>query len=914
MCWPDELQDVTTQIQAAETIKLDLLERGELDQLLVSMGVTGRLARSEILSQAEGRPGWAVALGDLLLRSRDPGSLLSGKALLGQVQRYLQRASIPTEATDLLATVAAIGHVTEAEIGELAAELGMSRPKITGLLASTAKSGIVDVESQYDQTEKRHIRHYSVRPPMLADVIVADRAFAADVPGVDLRSLTRRWPAKSAAVAESAIDSALLGARGARTEAEHFYHEVVRSAAMPQPTRVQLVHRFAQIDRDAAIAVHPDIRAAFEDWKAAGPSSPQHLEPLIELSYLIAGRYLIDDAVELLLDAALVDQRPTNPNPRHPMRKLTDLVHGFHPELPPPRDQRRLVARVAERWIEQDRSNERWMVYGSAVEDVLSLHLMSALTAPGDPRIFQLIETVEVADEIRSIHEDMWPPIRRRLKEAPPQVIKTVIQAVQDWLRVGFDRPVGHSPPQSSIDTARQLGENMLRDLVPLTAHHPGLATQLQQTCDQFGIEQIVPVNDSFGAFLVGIDLSEDWEAAIQQLQEGIGEVVQSWATEEPLTVVPRLVDLRTEIALSNIHWPDRVEMACRALASRASDPLSWADLALEHGLFPEASPFLRQAVDEAAELGEERLARYLSVPSARWAVISVVLLAGTSAVDRQQIIASLEPGDYGVLETLYFRQQLSPEISRDLLTEPSPAARGAVAAAMFAPGRPTPNDWSPGELEHEWLDAIELFDPAATWRHQDWEVAHLATFLATHYPDHLVRWVRARMEAGLVAEHLYAALPYPAWESLQHLPIEQKDELWLHFSEKPVAQWLLGYHFVGESISWLEHALDRKLISADKALTTYNSLGSHPSVEQLARLLVPRGVDPRDVACMAESGMWTGERSGHYTQLVKQFQRLAESDEEAVAAVGRVGVEAFAAARDEALERERRKRIRGEL
>jgi hypothetical protein len=266
------------------------------------------------------------------------------------------------------------------------------------------------------------------------------------------------------------------------------------------------------------------------------------------------------------------------------------------------------------------------------------------------------------------------------------------------------------------------------------------------------------------------------------------------------------------------------------------------------------------------------------------------------------------------VLETLYFRQQLTPEVSRDLLTEPSPAARGAVAAAMFAPGRSKPNDWSPGELEHEWLDAVELLDPSATGRSQDWEVARLATFLANRHPNRLARWVRSRMEAGLASGHLYEALPHAAWESLQHLPIEQKDELWSQFSENSVARWLLGEHFVGEDTSWLEHALDNNVLTADKALSTYNSLGPHPSIEQLARLLVPRGVDPRDIAFMAQGGMWSGEQSDHYAQLVEQFQALAASDEESVAAVGRVGAEAFAAARDEALARERRNRVRGEL
>jgi hypothetical protein len=40
----------------------------------------------------------------------------------------------------------------------------------------------------------------------------------------------------------------------------------------------------------------------------------------------------------------------------------------------------------------------------------------------------------------------------------------------------------------------------------------------------------------------------------------------------------------------------------------------------------------------------------------------------------------------------------------------------------------------------------------------------------------------------------------------------------------------------------------------------------------------------------------------------------MADSGDEAVAAVGRVGVEMFSAERDEAQQEERRRRIRGEL
>jgi hypothetical protein len=536
VCWPDEIERVNLWLSAAQVFELDLLERTELDQLLLSMRIMGQLARSEILDQAEGRAGWAVALGDILLRAQDASSLLSGKALLGRVERYLRRAALPQEATDLLATVAAVGEIAETELGELASELGVSRPQVVRLVADTAKSGLVEVRSQHDQAQGRNIRRYGVRPPMLADVLVAERAFMADVPGIDLRVLVERWPAKLPAVAESAIDSALLGASGARSEAEHFFRQSIQLTDLPGGTVTRLAQRFARIDRRAAQLVSEQVRAAFEAWKAAGGTSPRQIEPIVELSFLVARWYLIEDGVALLLDAALVDQRPTNPNPGHPLRKLADLAHEFHPELPHPRNQRMLVARVAEHWIELDRSEERWTVYGHAAVTALSLRLRSMIPSPGDPSRFQIIDTVADAGEIRRIYEEIWPPIRRRLGSAPPSVGRIVIEVIEEWLRVGrgFGLPIGQSHPQASTDAARELGAKMFHELVPLATNHRSLAIRLREIGERFEIPEEVPFKNDNEIFFTDVSDPDNWKADIEQLEQAIRRAVESWADEDP--------------------------------------------------------------------------------------------------------------------------------------------------------------------------------------------------------------------------------------------------------------------------------------------------------------------------------------------------------------------------------------------
>ncbi len=107
--------------------------------------------------------------------------------------------------------------------------------------------------------------------------------------------------------------------------------------------------------------------------------------------------------------------------------------------------------------------------------------------------------------------------------------------------------------------------------------------------------------------------------------------------------------------------------------------------------------------------------------------------------------------------------------------------------------------------------------------------------------------------------------------------------------------------------------ALDNGEVTVEEALSA-NSFENKVQIDQMAALLVPRGVEPARVAGMASSGAWCGEESAHYEALAEQFAGYAESDDSSVAAVGVAGVEIFSLARDEARERERQGRIRGDI
>jgi hypothetical protein len=289
---------------------------------------------------------------------------------------------------------------------------------------------------------------------------------------------------------------------------------------------------------------------------------------------------------------------------------------------------------------------------------------------------------------------------------------------------------------------------------------------------------------------------------------------------------------------------------------------------------------------------------------------VPVILKTTDSAADYERLLTLLTPADFRVFQTLFLRAEVSPARTIDLLTRPSATVRSAVAAAMFTNVH-LDQAWSPAEFESQWLEAIERLDPEGTPGFADYDAGRLAHYLATHYPATLVRWMHSRLEHAPTAGHLYQALPHSAWENLYHLPHESKDELWRQFGD---AVYLIGEYLVGVDIDWLEHALDEGLCATDKALSTYNSFGLRPSIEQFARVLVPRGVDPRHVAGLAQLGSWSSDESARYGELIERFETLAASGDEGVAAVGRAGVEMFTVKRDEALAAERRSRVRGEL
>ncbi|MCA1706939.1 MAG: hypothetical protein LC808_28215, partial [Actinobacteria bacterium] len=830
---------------------VDLIERARMDELLQLMGITGQLVRGEILDQAEGRPGWAVTLADLLLRAGDVDSFLKGKALLGQVDRYLRRAGINPNAMDVLAIVAALGGVSELELPLLAQESEVARSVAAGILGTAAKSGLIDVQLRHGNNEDRPLRFYRVRPPMLAEVLVAERAFEAPAPMVDFDGLASRWPERLGDLAGAAIDAALLGAEGARSRAEGLLNAALASDGVRHQVKVDLSTSFLRLDKRAGEDILRVVRRSFDAIIGGGDANGWVAEPVVKLAAMAARWYQIDAAFELLLDACLVDERPTNQNPSHPLRQLDDLVHNFHPEVARRDDLRYTIAAALKRWLAvapEDPSRDG--VVAAVVPTLLGLNLQSAYSDAGRPMTLQLIETVVPPDEMRRIFHELWPVLAEMLDGGHSELADALIGVAGDWLRIGgdYDHPFGQSHPPDCVAAAKEIGEALVVELANRTDLGLGTRVHLRSTAEFHDVLVSVDIPPELEVFFREFEPgAEDWHEAERALTADLKAKAEEWASEDPATIVGRLVDLRAEIERAKLRWPDRTWIVCMTLAEKVADPLAWLNAAEAAGFMPEGCLFGERAL-EGGDLTHERAGALLADSKSRTTMLGTML--GSSSAPPwavRQAADALTARDYRLIESLVIREELSDDGVRLLLQSTSGSVRAMVAVALFR-ARYREESWSPGRFEAAWLDALTELRASALPGVPQYEIAELFEYLARQYPDTLADLVERSLAEVEDAER-FRVLPHDCWETLFRLPAVQKLRLWRRFRDQPVANWLLKDHLIGADIEWLEEMLDGGEISVNEALGSFRGMGPEPPIDALAKLLVPRGVDPEQIA-----------------------------------------------------------------
>ena len=911
VCWPYEIDAARDLLPGAGEIELDLLERPDIGAIVRAMGITGVRARQEILDQAEGRPGWAVALADLLLRSGWE-DLVTGRALLGEVDGYLRRSQLSVSARDLLAVVAALGGVEEGDLSTLATTVGVSRPEAGRLLGAVAKGGLLDVEQRrtIDGTNCR----YSVRPPMLADAVAAEHYMVGDVPLGDICGLWEAWPERRVDLVVTVCTAAQFGSDRARAMIDGLVGETLEEDLTPHEVR-RVYKYYLLVDKRCAASVVQRLADEFSGLDDDVKRNGYRLQPIVELLDLAAAHYFDRRAVRLMLEMAIYDTRETNPNPEHPLRKLDDLCTRFHPDTPVTSDHRSLVASVLRDFLPDEPTDAHWRVWATAAQGVLKPHARGTFNVPENVQQFSIMQTIVAPDHASLIHEELWPPIRDDLGSAPTAVVAEFSDLVHEWLLVGggHDHPFGQNHPQDAIERADVVGRAMLAELIELSTGKPGLEARIKSTAETFDIELTTELtsNKEENPFFRDIYWLNGGQVTEQELRADIADWVAGWALKSADEVACRLVELRNELNTAGISWPDRVWIACESLAKKVDDPQAWIAASLRHGLFPEAAPFADRLVlmqpPELRQLAEE----CLGDAHARGPMLAALLSNPPDDGLLDLAVPQLTPGDYGWLDHLMTRHELSSEVQHKILVDACAAARGAFAAVLV--GRTDdPTESMSQDLRDSFLSAVEEIRPTELNRHIGYKLINLVEFLAARHPDTLETWIRRCLEDA-PPDRSYEALGHDMWRTIHMLPGANKTNLLQSLPVPGIHRGFLLEHLVGPDVDWLEELLNDGEVTPEEAVHVRGIDGRIP-INQMATLLVPRGIDPSRIAGLAFAGSWSGDESSRYQGLIEQFSTYADTDDPSVSSAGRSGVEIFTQARDEAEEQERLNRIRGDF
>ncbi len=640
---------------------------------------------------------------------------------------------------------------------------------------------------------------------------------------------------------------------------------------------------------------------------------PMRLEPLVGLAAHLVRRHSMAPAARILLDAVLIDDRSPHLQ-RHPLRQVQDLVRKFHPALEPNESPRRVIATEAARWIDSRSTDPAaWVAYSAVSGELLSFKRDGSHMSPASGRELVLIDTVLEPAEMQAVYEEVWPPILERLRDAPTTARRALVDVLSSWLRIGrgLDQPYGRAHDEDSIAKAADLARALLNDLVPLTYSQPGLQAALMNVLHRHDIEAPLPPDELRDLFLTEVPREEPRREAMGKRREKIDQLVVTWTAEPMDVVLERLIWLKEQCVLAGAKWPDRVRLAFNTLAQHleVQQLPGWVNAVLDHELFPEASVLLEHAVEKGI-FSIEALQRCLSAPTARWSAVNAVLVCTNASAELvSHMIDALEVGDYRVLKTVLF-DDVMPERRRcGVLTSSAVNVRGTAALAMFETNLPETN-WLAGSVESCWLAAIEEIDFNGIEPVADDVLHALAELLAARRPETLYRVFERELRLLVQGVESWARHGLLGW--LHVLPAELKTRMLREHGESSV-RWALLRNLPSNDVMWLDAVLREGLMTPAEALKSKDGLvGPEPTIVDLAKLLVPRGVPAGVIAYQAFFGVHFGEESDHLAGLVEQFENLAESADSSVAAVGRAGLDIFTRDHAIALRKERRQRIRG--
>lgn len=652
-CWQGEREAVARAmgVSTNSVRELERLPRAQIVEVIRDRGLDGNNALvREIARQADGRPGLAVTLCDVCLRENSTGPVALGDALAGDVRATFEPL-VGRDAISILAGLA-LGGGSGMQIEDVAEFLGLPLVRLHEAVSRLAAGGVL-AEAGW--------RRVVVRPEALRHALVRDTFFNGPA-ALPVNRLLARAPADEAT-------RTLIGARA-------------RGARIPFADLATRVRRSGD-DK------------VWDEFASLGPAECRWVlvergDDLHEVG-VTALQIIPEEAVVRLFAVGV------QPNGEWALTLLDQWAKAGMPGSGEPVSRRRLIAREATRWLEEDANS------------AVAIRAYCAALAPG----YQAWEQ-DVADRYRMIQryghatldemrqiQTLWPGLRDRLHS----------EAITDWQPLqelyrawAFPMLYRVAVDADTVAAMSRFASEVLFDLVQLCRDRPGFIHWAWQMADTRGLSLPVSLDPDFEA-LYPFRHRPDWQAAHEELRVASVALAERWVSEPPAAVAARISGWEVEIEAARSHaWPRGAPLTCEHLARLVDDPGVWTDAFAAAGLPGEmVGPFLAQTVALGRPGWEGRLEVCLESPKSEQAAVCIILgLADPpphllrAACDRLPRFANL------VL--VLAGKQTSVARVRDLLRHSAPVVAGMAAMGEW---HSEPVGVVRPALAADWRDAV---------------------------------------------------------------------------------------------------------------------------------------------------------------------------------------------------------------
>lgn len=902
-CWPHERGWVADHLPNSVQLEVDLLTREELGAILRERGITRLSVIGHLLTQAAGRPAWALNLADLLIHESDWKSVWTGNALRDQIFAFLRMSHASEDAVDVLGTLALLSQVNDDQLRRMADLLQIRQPELIRLIRSVAIAGLIDVQDHrhynYEAQQIEHAQTYRVEPQIIAAAVASEVYFSRSPSPVRLCDIHAKFPELAADIMQTQIYTKLLGATHPSVPTTA---EVI--AVLPGAKKdVELLRTFGQIGPKQAQAVVDIHLNRVTEALNAGNATTAESE-----AKLLAAR--VADAVEddlpgvvrtfvkalSVLEDAGCDIKPA-------VKELVEEVRNARSGDQPQLAGLLKLVEALQTVPDADLIDTVWVALTC---EILTPSFDGNYMSPEILNQFILQSFTWAATHMEKLYDAILPALTTRIPGLRPTAQLTLIDLLEQWVRIanGWALPFGGKTTNAQVRAGKRIARSIANTLAQVITT-PGVRARFNKAASTLGIRLDEP-DRLFAAITYERERLTAYDEIRRRKEAALDKALAPFQQQAPEALMEWLKAHDPELATAGQTTTGTWQVFARLAYQPDSEPTKWLTAAIDHGLAGSASALIDFCA-RTDQLTPEIADRLLADPKGRYGIISAIIGQSTNSSLIQRAIDQLAPSDVQQLESAFALKHAPAPTRHALFTHSNAEVRGTAAALWLAEWA---YDKDPRPDDPDWLNAIKSYIVPENSRHDHIHTQAL-TALAKASPE-VFSEVFTR-HATTTMRSSYRDLD--EWkEPVKLLAAPQRKKLWLQVRDTELASELF-WVIAGKDIDWITETISEPSfsISVRNLLAALQfQFGHRYPLDTLATMLRPLNPESDDLLSTLEVGSFSGEDHERYAATLNTLRNLAVSDEEDIARLGRRGIEVYEPLLKEALVKARRAAIRG--